>query len=155
MKTATNVLHRILWDSHLQSEMFVVGYLDRFIGVVELPFESFNGLDNPSLLSHKVLAIPKHRIQYFKYKGVIVWDKANQVDNVFGSRGTGKTITDVMREMDGEAVGEVGEEEEDGDEFELGQDDGEAIERVEEGEAGQERWLASELEHYASSSNVA
>ena len=128
MKTATNVIHRILWDSHLPSEHFLVGYLDRFVGIIEKPFKSFSWEDL-STVSHKVLAIPKHRIQYFKYKGVIVWDKANQVDNVFGSRGTGKTITDVMREMDGEAAGEVREEEEAVDEDELDPEDVEEMER--------------------------
>lgn len=129
MKTATNVIHRIIWDSQLPSEHFVLGYLDRFVGIVEKPFKSFNWEDL-STVSHKVLAIPKHRIQYFKYKGVIVWDKEKQLDNVFGSRGTGKTIMDVMREVDGEAVGELEEEEEADNECELDPEDVEEMERL-------------------------
>ena len=129
MKTATNVIHRIVWDSQLPSEHFVVGYLDRFVGIVEKPFKAFSWEDL-STVSHKVLAIPKHRIQYFKYKGVIVWDKDNQVDNVFGSRGTGKTILDVMREVDGEAMAEVGNEKEADNECELDPEDVEEIERL-------------------------
>ena len=132
MKTATNVIHRIIWDSQLPSEHFVLGYLDRFVGIVEKPFKSFSWEDL-STVSHKVLAIPKHRIKYFKYKGVIVWDKDNQVDNVFGSRGTGKTIMDVIREVDGEAVAEFDDgngKEEVENECELDPEDVEEMERL-------------------------
>ena len=43
-----------------------------------------------------MLAIPKHRIQHFKYKDVKVWDKATRLDNMFGSTGSGITITEVI-----------------------------------------------------------
>ena len=33
----------------------------------------------------EVLAIPQHRIQYFKYKGIKVWDKPSRTDLIFGS----------------------------------------------------------------------
>ena len=48
------------------------------------------------------LAIPQHRIEYFKYKGTKVWDKKSRLDLVFGSSGDnhGKTIIDVMYEID-------------------------------------------------------
>ena len=101
MKTATNVIHRILWDEQLPSKHFTVGYLDRFLGILEKPFKAFSWEDL-STVGYDVLAIPKHRIQYFKYKGVIVWDKRSQFDNVFGSRGTGKTILDIIAELGGE-----------------------------------------------------
>ena len=35
MKTAINVINRILWDTSLPSENFIVGYLDRFTGIKE------------------------------------------------------------------------------------------------------------------------
>ena len=35
MKTATDVISRIMWDDALPTESFVVGYLDRFIGIME------------------------------------------------------------------------------------------------------------------------
>ena len=48
------------------------------------------------------LAIPQHRIEYFKYRGTKVWDKKSRLDLVFGSSGDnhGKTIDDVMKEID-------------------------------------------------------
>lgn len=36
------------------------------------------------------LALPRHRIQYFSYKGQRVWDRDSRTDRVFGS--TGQTI---------------------------------------------------------------
>ena len=43
------------------------------------------------------LAIPQHRIQYFKYRGHIVWDKRGvRRDDFFGSTPGGRTIHEVM-----------------------------------------------------------
>ncbi|XP_053308530.1 leukocyte receptor cluster member 9 [Spea bombifrons] len=95
MKTATDVISRIQWDAMLPKEHFSIGYLDRFTGIVEKPFSEFSWEDLASV-SHDVLAIPKHRIQYFKYKRLVVWDKTTRVDNVFGSTGSGMTILDVI-----------------------------------------------------------
>ena len=55
-------------------------------------------------MDYTVLAIPKHRIQYFKYKAVKVWDKASRLDNMFGSTGSGITITDVIEKYEELAV---------------------------------------------------
>lgn len=33
------------------------------------------------------MAIPRHRIQYFSYKGRHVWDRESRTDHVFGSTG--------------------------------------------------------------------
>ena len=48
------------------------------------------------------LAIPQHRIEYFKYKGTKVWDKKSRMDLVFGSSGNteNKTIEEIMNEVD-------------------------------------------------------
>eukprot|EP00118_Oscarella_pearsei_P026888 m.310543 g.310543 ORF g.310543 m.310543 type:complete len:1493 (+) comp52446_c0_seq1:108-4586(+) len=97
MKQATDVISRILWDPDLPSEQFCIGYLDRFVGIIEKPFSAFSWEDLASV-DQTVLAIPKHRIQYFKYRDIIVWDKRTQIDNMFGSRGAGQTISDVMEE---------------------------------------------------------
>ena len=94
MRQATDVISRILWDPDLPSEEFKVGYLDRFVGIIEKPFSAFSWEDIASV-GASVLAVPKHRIQYFKYRDEIVWDKRCQVDNFFGSRG-GKIIQDIV-----------------------------------------------------------
>ncbi len=95
MKTATEVIHRILWDEQLCQDHFVIGYLDRFLGVMERPFTDFSWEDIASV-DYDTLAIPKHRIQYFKYKDDVVWDKTIRLDDVFGSTGSKITIIDVI-----------------------------------------------------------
>lgn len=95
MKTATDVINRIQWDEKLNPENFTVGYLDRFLGVIEKPYSSFNWEDITSM-DQTVLTIPRHRIQYFKYCDEVVWDKTKRLDCVFGSTGPGLTILDIM-----------------------------------------------------------
>ncbi|KAF0297942.1 Leukocyte receptor cluster member 9 [Amphibalanus amphitrite] len=70
-----------------------------FLGVVEKPFSSFTWGDLP-WQEYDVLAIPQHRIQYFTYRGVRVWDKASRLDAVFGSAGTTEDIEVAMTRID-------------------------------------------------------
>jgi len=93
MRTASDVIKRIQWQKELNPEDFTVGYLDRFLGVQEKEFESFSWDDIATVDDFAVLAIPKHRIQYFKYCGTVVWDKPSRLDNVFGSTGSGITLS--------------------------------------------------------------
>jgi uncharacterized protein (UPF0248 family) len=83
MRDAEQVISRIRWDPQLSVDDFTIGYLDRFVGVIEKPFSSFSWEDIASV-DYDVLAIPQHRIQYFKYRGTKVWDKNVRLDNVFG-----------------------------------------------------------------------
>ena len=96
MKTATDVINRIQWDEKLNPAQFTVGYLDRFVGIVENSFNSFDWEDVTSV-DPNILAIPKHRIQYFKFNDEVVWDKNKRLDCVFGSTGSGMTIIDVIQ----------------------------------------------------------
>lgn len=93
MRTASDVIKRIQWQKELRSEDFTVGYLDRFLGVQEKEFGAFSWDDIASVDDYTVLAIPKHRIQYFKHCGKLIWDKASRLDNVFGSTGSGITLS--------------------------------------------------------------
>jgi uncharacterized protein (UPF0248 family) len=95
MKTATDVINRIQWDEKLEPKDFTVGYLDRFLGIVENLFTLFDWEDITSV-DPAILAIPKHRIHYFKYRDEVVWDKNKRLDCVFGSTGSGMTIVDVI-----------------------------------------------------------
>ncbi|XP_075461636.1 leukocyte receptor cluster member 9 [Ascaphus truei] len=99
MKTADDVISRIQWDTKLPSEYFSIGYIDRFLGIIEKPFSAFCWEDLASV-GHDVLAIPKHRIQHFKYQSLVVWDKTTRTDNVFGSTGSGMTILDIIDKYD-------------------------------------------------------
>ncbi|XP_058039525.1 leukocyte receptor cluster member 9 isoform X3 [Ahaetulla prasina] len=106
MKTAEDVISRLLWDTQVPAEQFSIGYLDRFLGILEESFTSFSWEDLASV-GPGVLAIPKHRIQYFKYRDRVVWDKVSRTDEVFGSTGSGKTILEVIKEEDTQAKKEL------------------------------------------------
>uniref|UniRef100_A0A8D3AP16 C3H1-type domain-containing protein n=2 Tax=Scophthalmus maximus TaxID=52904 RepID=A0A8D3AP16_SCOMX len=88
MRTADEVISRILWDPSVDSSEFVVGYVDRFLGVLERPFCDFSWDTNPCDCDYSTeLALPRHRIQYFTYRGHRVWDRHTRTDRVFGSTG--------------------------------------------------------------------
>ncbi|XP_049587564.1 leukocyte receptor cluster member 9 [Syngnathus scovelli] len=88
MRTADDVISRVLWDSSVDASQFVVGYVDRFLGVVERPFCDFNWDTSPCDCDYATeLALPRHRIQYFTYRGHRVWDRHSRTDRVFGSTG--------------------------------------------------------------------
>ncbi len=65
MKTAGDVVNRIHWDETINREFIMVGYLDRFLGIKEVEFNKFDWGDIV-LADIGALAIPEHRIQYFK-----------------------------------------------------------------------------------------
>jgi uncharacterized protein (UPF0248 family) len=69
VKTQKSILDRIRWDERLSDDDFVIGYLDRFLGVVESDLDS-----------HDFAEIPLHRIYYFKYRGTVVWDRKTKVN---------------------------------------------------------------------------
>ncbi|XP_051921115.1 leukocyte receptor cluster member 9 isoform X1 [Hippocampus zosterae] len=88
MRTADDVISRILWDPSADASRVVVGYVDRFLGVLERPFCDFNWDTNPCDCDYATeLALPRHRIQYFTYRGHRVWDRHSRTDRVFGSTG--------------------------------------------------------------------
>ncbi|XP_077577885.1 leukocyte receptor cluster member 9 [Stigmatopora nigra] len=88
MRTADDVISRILWDPSLDGSEFIVGYLDRFLGVLDRPFSDFNWDLKPCDCDYTTdLALPRHRIQYFSYRGHRVWDRHSRTDKVFGSTG--------------------------------------------------------------------
>ncbi len=99
MKTAGDVVHRIQWDTEINQDYIIVGYLDRFLGLKECLFSTFDWGDIV-LADFGALAIPEHRINYFKYKGEVVWDKNIRLDNVYGSTGSNKTIYDVIKQLE-------------------------------------------------------
>ncbi|CAD5115564.1 DgyrCDS4526 [Dimorphilus gyrociliatus] len=94
LRSAEDVIKRILWDD-IPVENCYVGYIDRFVGLVEKSFSAFSWEDIASV-DYYTLAIPKHRIVYFKYKKLIIWDKRKRLDNVFGSTGSNITLRDVL-----------------------------------------------------------
>ncbi|KAB5587016.1 hypothetical protein PHYPO_G00008100 [Pangasianodon hypophthalmus] len=88
MRTADEVISRILWDTSVDPADFIVGHLDRFLGVLERPFSDFSWDTQLCDCDYsEEMTIPRHRIQYFSYKGQRVWDRDSRTDHVFGSTG--------------------------------------------------------------------
>lgn len=99
LRTAAAVIQRIRWDPRLDPADFSVGYVDRFLGVREEPFSAFCWDEPLAALGPGVLAVPQHRVRYFRFRGRVVWDRASRTDHVFGSgsaAGRGPTILDVL-----------------------------------------------------------
>lgn len=110
LRTADAVIQRIRWDPRLDPADFSVGYADRFLGVREEPFLSFCWDEPLAALAPGVLAVPQHRVRYFRFRGRLVWDRASRTDLVFGSglaAGRGPTILDALDGEDAHRPGDV------------------------------------------------
>lgn len=106
LRTAADVIQRIRWDPRLDPADFTVGYADRFLGVLEEPFGAFCWDQPLAALGPGALAVPQHRVRYFRFRGRLVWDRASRTDLVFGSGGAdgrGPTILDAL--VDGDDPG--------------------------------------------------
>lgn len=53
----------------MNSEEFRVGYLDKYDGILEIPFSELEQSE-----------IKDYRIEYFKHNGKVVWDKKKRFD---------------------------------------------------------------------------
>ena len=63
--TSREVYNRILWDPRIEQSHISVGYMDRFRGVVELPF-----------LDQKLTRdVPWHRVVHFRYQEKVIWNR--------------------------------------------------------------------------------
>lgn len=69
MRMAENIV-KLAVNGSLPVEVYEVGYLDRFLGMMQMPLAEFCQTD-----------VPKHRIQYFKRNGKVVWDRQERIDN--------------------------------------------------------------------------
>jgi uncharacterized protein (UPF0248 family) len=79
------------WDPGLDMEDFIIGYLERFEGIKEMPMPKWVRETSDEDF------IPQHRIKYFKRSsdGEVVWDREDRLDKIFGSgltrRGAGNS----------------------------------------------------------------
>jgi uncharacterized protein (UPF0248 family) len=75
LRTSEDVYDRIKWDQSFAQDDFIIGYTDRFRGMMEIPFLEFTpGGD-----------IPYHRIYYFRNSEGFVWDRETRFDLIFHS----------------------------------------------------------------------
>ena len=86
MPTALSVIHRFQWGAVADAASRVaVGFVDRLAagGVSERPLAAFECWGEAVCsVGEEALAIPQHRIQYFKFDGEVVWEKATGLDLV-------------------------------------------------------------------------
>ncbi len=99
-----DVLNRLQWDTDLDSSQYVLGYLERFDGIKEMPVRNWISESTDEDW------IPQHRIKYFKKlcggEEEIVWDRERRVDKIFGKGARASTIgasdeTDLVSEDGG------------------------------------------------------
>ncbi|KAJ2998054.1 hypothetical protein NUW58_g442 [Xylaria curta] len=81
LRSSADVINRIRWDPNMDSGDYIVGYEDRFLGTKERALDAWKAEQTDEEF------IPQHRILYFKRKsdGVVVWDRKERRDTVFGS----------------------------------------------------------------------
>ena len=78
-------------------------FLLKVFPLQEDPFEKFSHWCDLASVGEddEVLAIPQHRIQYFKYRDTKVWDKPSRTDMIFGSTSTqDHDINEVLTKID-------------------------------------------------------
>jgi len=89
MRTSEEVYNRVKWDSEIQAQYsrndIMVGYLDRFDGMQETPFNKLRSWGD--IYSDKYF-VPFHRVWYFRCGEVIIWDREKRIDLVFGGSST-------------------------------------------------------------------
>jgi len=80
LRTSEEVYKRIKWDPDYDKRDFIIGYIDRFDGLMEAPFEIFETGD----VSTENF-VPWHRVQYFKKVSTdtILWDRRIRKDDIF------------------------------------------------------------------------
>lgn len=80
-RTSSDVLNRLRWDPAFDSGDYIVGYQDRFVGVMERGLEAWKSEQTDEEF------IPQHRIMYFKRKtdGLVMWERRTRKDLLFGS----------------------------------------------------------------------
>jgi uncharacterized protein (UPF0248 family) len=92
LRTAQDVLDRVKHDPSLSTSEYVIGYLERFDGIKEMP------VSNWIRESTDEDFIPQHRIRWIKRRQLagedavedVVWSRDERIDKIFGSRsGTG------------------------------------------------------------------
>ena len=86
LRTVMDVVHRIQWDEKYDPKDFIVGFLDRFDGLVEEEFQYFDWSDVTTVDDWESFCIPKHRVYYFKQRGEIVWDRRTRTDKMFSEK---------------------------------------------------------------------
>jgi uncharacterized protein (UPF0248 family) len=75
LKGADFIFQRFKWDESVDKSQVIIGYLDRFKGILEIKLNDFKNVHDDYRDG-----IPLHRIRYFKINDEIVWDREKRID---------------------------------------------------------------------------
>lgn len=76
--TITDIINRITWDSTFERSDYVIGFVDRFEGQLEVAMDSWK----KEITDEEF--IPQHRVLYIRHvNGEIVWDRRRRIDKIF------------------------------------------------------------------------
>ncbi|KAL6074636.1 MJ1316 domain-containing protein [Balamuthia mandrillaris] len=81
LRSSKDVYDRLCWDCTWPTADVVIGYEDRFEGMMEIDFDEF-------CPNEKGGDIPFHRIWYFRTDSEVIWDRRKRYDRVFRSGDT-------------------------------------------------------------------
>ncbi|KAJ5205004.1 uncharacterized protein N7498_005883 [Penicillium cinerascens] len=80
LRPAADIINRITWDEEFKRTDFIIGFVDRFEGQLEINMENWKKESTDEEF------IPQHRIIYIKHvDGEVVWDRRRRIDKVFTS----------------------------------------------------------------------
>lgn len=84
LRPAHDIINRIKWDPNMDIHDYIIGYEDRFLGVLEMSVSKWAGHRKDETDEEWV---PLHRVVWVKRgsDSVIVWDREKRIDEVFGS----------------------------------------------------------------------
>ncbi|KAJ5551901.1 hypothetical protein N7461_006599 [Penicillium sp. DV-2018c] len=75
-----DIINRIIWDSAFDPSDYVIGFVDRFEGQLEITMGSWKKETTDEEF------IPQHRVLYIRHTdGEIVWDRRRRIDKIFWS----------------------------------------------------------------------
>jgi uncharacterized protein (UPF0248 family) len=88
LRPAEDVISRLRWDPSFDTNDFVVGYVDRFVGEKEVPISLWKSEQTDEEF------IPMHRVLYFKRRsdGQRVWDRKKRIDLIFNTGATASGV---------------------------------------------------------------
>ncbi|KAF9249771.1 hypothetical protein DTO027I6_9934 [Penicillium roqueforti] len=78
LRPAGDIINRITWDSAFERSNYVIGFVDRFEGQLEVTMGSWKKETTDEEF------IPQHRVLYIRHvNGDIVWDRRRRIDKIF------------------------------------------------------------------------
>ncbi|KAJ5241543.1 uncharacterized protein N7469_003134 [Penicillium citrinum] len=80
LRPAGDIINRITWDSNFERNDYIIGFVDRFEGQLEVTLDSWKRESTDEEF------IPQHRVLYIRHtNGEVVWDRRRRIDKIFNS----------------------------------------------------------------------